>query len=70
MQFQAKLAKPLLCQATVNDVQGCALLCHEQHATSQSKVVSNHVGNGLRLAGSRRPIHDETMSTGRCHHGR
>ncbi len=70
MQLQAKLAQPLFCQTTVNHVQCRTLLCHEQYAAAQGQIVGNHVGNGLRLTGSRRPIHDEAMSTGRCHHGR
>ena len=59
MEFEAKISKATLAQASVYDLKCRHLFRDEKYTAAQADVVRNDVANGFRLAGSRRAFEDE-----------
>ncbi|MNF85484.1 hypothetical protein D3C84_678800 [compost metagenome] len=56
MQLQTKIAQTCSCQSSLDHLKRCALLRNEQHFFALGQRRSNHVGDGLRLTGTGRPL--------------
>ena len=56
-QVQAILLKPM-----VNDINGGPFFTDEQDALAAGDVIGNQIGDRLRLARSRRPLNDVTLT--------
>jgi hypothetical protein len=69
MDQTGQLAQPLGLQPGMDDVDRGALLTDEQHAPTAGDVIGDQVGDGLRLAGPRRALNDETLACPGPGHG-
>jgi hypothetical protein len=56
VQLQAELAEPGVGQPAVDDLERRHLLGHEEHRPAGGERLRDQVGDGLRLAGPRRPF--------------
>lgn len=68
VQFQTEWSKPMRDEAPVHHLQRGALLRHEQDLAAESEVVGDHVGDGLRLARTRRSVEHEVAAACRPDH--
>ena len=59
VQLQAQRTEAARLQPVVHDVQRRSLLGHEQHRLFVARGDGDDVGDGLRLAGSRRSLHHQ-----------
>ena len=59
MQLQAKLTQAHALQPTVDNLQGCHLLRHEEHGLSRGQALGDEVGDRLGLSRARRALQDE-----------
>ena len=62
MHLQAERVESDLGQTTLHHTEGGHLLGHEEYTLALEKRIGNQVGDGLRLAGSRRTVQDIRMS--------
>ena len=62
MEFEAERRESDTVEAFLDDIQSRLLLGHEEDAPPPRKVVSNDVGNRLRLARSGRTVQDKRVA--------
>ena len=62
MKFKAERREPDTVEAFLDDIKRRLLLGHEEDAPPPRKVVSNDVGNRLRLARSGRTVKDKRLT--------
>ena len=68
MQFHAEGAHAYLLQARLHHLQRCPLLCHEKHALTLIHGIGDKIGDGLRLARTRRAVQNEGAPLAGLHH--
>ena len=62
MQLKTVVAKSLVLQTTIDNIQRCGFLGNEQHRLSLRQTMRNHVGNCLALPGAWRPNEYKILS--------